>query len=1025
MFHMLIKSPWMERTGWVLVHSLWQFALVALLATFLQWTLRRRSAAARYAVLLASMSFIVAVPIASWFAIGPIERPVRAGNPASAGLSEPNSSRPSLRDGAQAEVQRADLPPPPETRDAIPVAVNDDIVKPQAVPVAHGPVQRRIADWWSSLTTRLEPWLPGIVLIWFAGVGLFALRPLASWYIVRRLRTNGVSPVADSARDLLTRTARRLRLAQTVVVLQSTLVKAPVVVGYLRPLVLLPACVITGLPESQLELILAHELAHIRRHDYLVNLLQTLVETLFFYHPAIWWLSHRIRHERENCCDDIALSLTANRADYGRALLAIEELRAASPTLSVAASGGSLVARIRRIAGYQQTSRASGSIVFALLVVSVIILALAMWGSAPAAEKAKDGDEHGNASAAGRESQAEPQESPATLDSPVTLDSILKHLADEENRYESIEITATTTYRHINKEIFKGVIRWEESRERSVVAGSRLFYERADDYKDDEDAKSALVVRQAFDGLWSRQCGQSTRNYTAGKTTTPAGPPAPTTGVTLSAEPVKEAWASIGLDRKDEIHLLRGHTLLLHSGFGVKGRLLSAYLGSGWEDTSEHYAMTVEYLGDEQIEGLACHKLKCAAPLAGKVQLYALLWLARDRNLLPVRREMYENRISMTLPEGLQRVTKFREIRPGQWFPMEASDIAYNKDALRKGQVTVQWQRDVRIDKVMLAPPVDEKLFSSVDAPEGTLIAVNDRSGKRLGNFKQPHTGNIEISLDRFHAMQRAAQANVEDEYDPNDATAPKRKERIDAAFAVLRADPPLAQKERIDAAMTILQNFGVFQTNTKKWATAIRELITIGKPAVPRLIDELDHIDRAARPETELRALGFVLRGIGDPRAVPALIRALPNTLQRPASDCGCTVDDPELMAFMRPHDNENGSNADRFSFGRPINEILPALQKLTGIVAILPTEDGGKEFGGIRHTFRGGNANEVREQRKLFLRFTERWAGWWTKNWKQYVSDENDAQLDQTRAVLDQIAKELAGDQNDGTKEPTDKQN
>ncbi len=117
---------------------------------------------------------------------------------------------------------------------------------------------------------------------------------------------------------------------------------------------------VTGLPEAQLELILAHELAHIRRHDYLVNLLQTLVETIFFYHPAVWWLSRQIRNERENCCDDVAMATVGSRADYGRALLAIEELRATSPSLSLAAHGGSLLARIRRIAGCEPAPRLAG-----------------------------------------------------------------------------------------------------------------------------------------------------------------------------------------------------------------------------------------------------------------------------------------------------------------------------------------------------------------------------------------------------------------------------------------------------------------------------------------------------------------------------------------------------------------------------------------------------------------------------------------------------------------------------------------
>ncbi len=380
MLHLLTQSPWVERTGWVLVHSLWQFALVALLAAVLQWMLRRRSETLRYGVLLAAMSTVVMLPAVTWFAIGPVDRPAGAGVPASAGL--PENSR------LKAELQRPDFPPP-QFSDDLPGsnAPPRDGAKPPAATTPHEPEPYKPAAWWSNVKTRLEPWLPAIVLAWLAGVAIFAFRPMASWYTVRRLRTVGVSPVADSIRSALSRTANQLRITRGVTILQSTLVKTPVVIGYFRPLILLPLCIVTGLPESQLELILAHELAHIRRHDYLINLLQTLIETLFFYHPAVWWLSRRIRHERENCCDDIALSLTANRADYGRALLAIEELRAAAPAFAVAAGGASLLARIRRIAGQESAPRTAGGATLAAFLASIAILAAATWAAAPAVDR--------------------------------------------------------------------------------------------------------------------------------------------------------------------------------------------------------------------------------------------------------------------------------------------------------------------------------------------------------------------------------------------------------------------------------------------------------------------------------------------------------------------------------------------------------------------------------------------------------------------------------------------------------------
>ena len=116
---------------------------------------------------------------------------------------------------------------------------------------------------------------------------------------------------------MLERVSQRLGLRRATQILQSTLVQVPVVAGYFRPVILVPMSVISGLPASQLEAILAHELAHIRRHDYLVNLLQTLVETVFFYHPGVWWLSRQIRNERENCCDDLAVAVVGSGVDYG------------------------------------------------------------------------------------------------------------------------------------------------------------------------------------------------------------------------------------------------------------------------------------------------------------------------------------------------------------------------------------------------------------------------------------------------------------------------------------------------------------------------------------------------------------------------------------------------------------------------------------------------------------------------------------------------------------------------------------
>jgi hypothetical protein len=220
-----------------------------------------------------------------------------------------------------------------------------------------------------------------LILVWIAGVSMLSLRLLTGWIWVQRLRTRGNAPAADRWQQMAGRLSRRLHIGRAITLLESTLVEVPTVIGWLKPVVLLPASALAALSPQQLEAILAHELAHIRRHDYLVNLLQTLVETVLFYHPAVWWLSRRIRIERENCCDDLAVSLCGDPVAYAHALADLESLRPVPSAfrrkhddhIAMAATGGSLLERVRRLLGApsSHTGRApawlAGSVALLLL----------------------------------------------------------------------------------------------------------------------------------------------------------------------------------------------------------------------------------------------------------------------------------------------------------------------------------------------------------------------------------------------------------------------------------------------------------------------------------------------------------------------------------------------------------------------------------------------------------------------------------------------------------------------------------
>jgi hypothetical protein len=167
-----------------------------------------------------------------------------------------------------------------------------------------------------------------------------------------------------------------------------------------------------------------------------------------------------------------------------------------------------------------------------------------------------------------------------------------------------------------------------------------------------------------------------------------------------------------------------------------------------------------------------------------------------------------------------------------------------------------------------------------------------------------------------------------------------------------------------------------------EEWARTIRELATIGKDAVPELVAELDRTDRDAT----LRSLAFTVRAIGDPRAVPALIRAIPKALRPPGSDCGVLISDPELRAFMHANQNHKDDGAQHVACGRPVNEILSALERITRHRE--PPDVGERDP--LRHVFLGEIPEQQAQQRALFEQRRKRWESWWAGHWQEFVTPE-----------------------------------
>jgi GWxTD domain-containing protein len=321
----IAAGPIAEALSRTLFHFLWEGALIAAVLAVTIYVVRPSSASIRYGLACAAMLAMMLAFAGTLARFWPQTASVTI-----------HSNAPRLR-----------VPPVPFTR-------------PELTP--------------SGMPSRLT-W---IVPAWLLGAVLFSLRSLMAWIAAMRLKRRAAFPAAEIWREKLERLSGRIRLSRPVTLLESCLTDVPVVVGFLSPAILVPAALFTGLPPDQLELILIHELAHIRRCDYLVNLLQSIVEDVLFYHPAVWWVSSVIRAERENCCDDIVVAETYNARGFAAALAALEQNRWAAHEAALAVNGGHLMNRVRRLLEGRDRPRLGWPALFAsLLPIAFVIVASA------------------------------------------------------------------------------------------------------------------------------------------------------------------------------------------------------------------------------------------------------------------------------------------------------------------------------------------------------------------------------------------------------------------------------------------------------------------------------------------------------------------------------------------------------------------------------------------------------------------------------------------------------------------------
>jgi GWxTD domain-containing protein len=321
----IIASPIAGAIGWTLVHSVWEGAVIsALLGAVLMAV---RSPRVRYAAGCGAMLVMLACFIFTFAQM---------------------------------------MPKVPQTL---------WLLRPSAVAVPAAAAVKNDPVTWQTILDAVVPWLAPF---WILGVLVIYAERIAGCFSARRLRRKGLCCASSHWQQKVTHLSARLGISRPVKLLESCLTDVPMVLGHFRPLVLMPVGLLAGIPPTQVEAVLLHEMAHIRRCDYLMNLLQRFVEGLFFYHPAVWWFSKVIRAERENCCDDVVVSISGDAHQYAVALTTLEQNRLAGRIPAVAAIGGNPVKRIRRLL-CPKPSGALAPFLAACILIATAAVSLAAW----------------------------------------------------------------------------------------------------------------------------------------------------------------------------------------------------------------------------------------------------------------------------------------------------------------------------------------------------------------------------------------------------------------------------------------------------------------------------------------------------------------------------------------------------------------------------------------------------------------------------------------------------------------------
>lgn len=337
-------NPAYYAIAWTVIHAIWQVALVVLLTAGSQAAIKNMTSTMRYAIWVSSLALILGGSVATFMYYYNLDPSLLL-----------------LDDASQISVA---------------AALETDLKTTLTVSGAQDPFTM------GAVVSYVNEHILFIVMLWLVGMVIALIRLLGNIGYVEYLKSKFNFPVDPYWEELLQSLKSKMGIGKNVQLLESALVMSPMVIGHLKPVIFFPMGAINRLSAQEVEAILAHELAHIMRNDYIINLLVSCIESLYYFHPAMWWLTAQIRAEREHCCDDLAIRATGQPIQYAQSLVAVQEMTMMAPRLAMQFAGkekkSRFFLRVNRLIRPNSVSMSIREKSMAAIVTAFMVLVVAM-----------------------------------------------------------------------------------------------------------------------------------------------------------------------------------------------------------------------------------------------------------------------------------------------------------------------------------------------------------------------------------------------------------------------------------------------------------------------------------------------------------------------------------------------------------------------------------------------------------------------------------------------------------------------